>query len=206
MNFYTKKNKCIIDEIKRKSFHCLSLLPTFAYSVFAKNVMICMFVALAAFAFFIDLLRLYFPNFNKMLIVFKIDSLLREHERNKISAFTYTMLGMLICVFFSTKEIFYLAANIMIFSDTAAAIIGKTLGKKQLFKGKTIAGTIAFFLTSLLVVFLVYLSFEQTINFLIAGIITSFFATIVELYSKNMYVNDNLAIMIAVMLSMKLML
>ena len=197
-----QNNKKLITEIKRKCFHLLALFPLFLYTFFNKNEMSFVFGVLLTIALTFDILRLK-TNFHTLLKKFHVDILLREHEKGRLSAFSYTMFAMLICVTLASKAIFFLAVSIMVFADIAAAFIGMVFGKKR-FNGKSIAGSVAFFITAILVSISITMCFQENMSFFMLTFIASFFATLAEFFSKNVAINDNLAILFVVTLIMKL--
>tara|TARA_B100001559_G_C15954288_1_gene373542 strand:- start:254 stop:508 length:255 start_codon:yes stop_codon:yes gene_type:complete len=83
----------------------------------------------------------------------------------------------------------------MSYSDTAAAIIGKMYGKTKIFK-KTLEGSLAFFITSLIIILVMI----PEVN-LGLGLVAILAATIVE--SLPISVDDNLSVplIIALILS-----
>lgn len=93
----------------------------------------------------------------KSLYVDAFGKILREHELNNkkivLTGGTYLVIATFICVLIFPKEIAVKSIFIIIFCDSAAAIIGKTFGTLKIW-GKTIEGSFAFIGIGLLVIFL----------------------------------------------------
>ena len=128
----------------------------------------------------------------------------RAHEKDNYSALTFAFIGMLICLFISSKPVFNLAVSILILSDSMAAIIGTLFGKTKI-NGKSLEGSAAFFGTSCVLSLVITVIYHLDIKFLIASFFTALVATIVELYSKNSRLNDNMTIPIAVSVTMNVL-
>ncbi len=99
------------------------------------------------------------------------------------------LLSCLIVVTLFSKIIAMASLSVTLISYSAAAIIGKKFGKHKLLD-KSIEGSLAFFISAILVISYFY-NFSQ--NFL-AIIIIAFLVTIAELFAKKIKVDDNLTI------------
>jgi len=119
--------------------------------------------------------------------------MLRTHELEKkpyLNGATFITLGALILVLFFPKIIVVASFSMVSISDTFAAVIGKAFGKHRLGE-KSIEGTLAFFLSSLLIVALV-----PELNMLI-GIVMAISATLTEAFIVRIgsfKIDDNLSI------------
>lgn len=78
----------------------------------------------------------------------------------------------------------------MLVSDTMAALVGKAFGTRMLYKHKSLEGTVAFFMSALLINML----FEPLFQFTYAGVIACMAATLAELYEDKIDLDDNLSI------------
>lgn len=91
------------------------------------------------------------------LYVDAFGKILRDHERNnKKSLFTggtYLVIATFICILLFPKEVAIKSIFIIIFCDSAAAIIGKLFGSAKVW-GKTIEGSLAFVAVGMVVIFL----------------------------------------------------
>lgn len=190
----------LLSELYRKSIHLISLwIPILYYYTDKKTSFLVYFILLIILLLF-EYIRLG-NNSNKIksildiIIKFlRIDKIFREHELHHISGATYMLISAAICVLLVEKEIFILAFSILIISDSLAALIGKLIGKHKILLNKTLEGTMAFFISSLIIMVYVGQLFELKGFFIINGIIICFLATTVELLSCVIDVDDNISI------------
>ena len=87
---------------------------------------------------------------------------------------------------------------IMSISDSLSAIVGKRFGAITIYKKKTLEGSLAFLLSSLIIIFIV-----PELN-LFHAIVAALVATIIELYSVDV-IDDNLSIPISFCVVMTLL-
>jgi len=114
--------------------------------------------------------------------------MIRPHEKKNITGATYILGSSVITILLFDKPIAITAIAFIVLGDTAAAIIGRLWGKVK-FKGKSLEGSISFFLACSVVALIV-----PGIPFWVK-IAGAFTATIVEaLISK---IDDNLTVPIA---------
>ena len=133
-----------------------------------------------------------------------LSTILRDHEQKNFSALTLALIALSICAMFSPEPVFNLAVLILIFADTVAAFVGKFYGKHKI-SNKSIEGSAAFFLTSVGSSAVITFVYNQDTRFFLSAIIASFITTLVELFSKNAYINDNFSIPISCCIIMYLL-
>ena len=191
-------NLPIFAEIGRKVVHLLGVIIPIIYHFTDKKTMTTIIAILLITSFCMDKLRVKFNvtnhPFSKKIGLFKI---FRIHEQNSFSALTFAFIGMIICVVISSKPVFNLAVSILILSDTIAAIVGILFGIHKI-NGKSVEGSISFFLTSCILSLVITAIYGESFGFLLAAIFSSLIATFAELFSKNNYLNDNMSIPISV--------
>jgi dolichol kinase len=110
---------------------------------------------------------------------------LREEEKRNLMGSTYFLFSSILTILFFPKSIAIVSLLILILSDTAGALVGKWIGKVSIF-GKTLEGSMAFFLSSLLIVW----SYPQLDRF--SGSLAALGATLIEILPTK--VDDNLTI------------
>lgn len=124
--------------------------------------------------------------------------LLRSHEKSSkfiLTGATYVLLAALLSNLIFPQNVAIIALSIMLISDTFAAIIGKIYGKIKLADGKSLIGSTTFFVVSILVIYIVSLLIGDNLAYNIRGIIfTALIATITELYSPVVKLDDNITI------------
>jgi dolichol kinase len=98
---------------------------------------------------------------------------------------TYFLFAILLTIMLFPKPIAIASILILILSDTAAALIGKWIGRVKIF-GKTLEGSLAFFITALLIVWL----YPQMNRFW--GSVAALGATVMEVLPIKL--DDNLSI------------
>ena len=102
----------------------------------------------------------------------------------------YFILSVLLSLVIFPKLVAMAGILIMIFADTVAALVGKSIGRHKIPKiNKSIEGTVAFAIIAALILALMPLSLSMPAIFGIA-VITS----LIELVSNHVHINDNLSI------------
>ncbi len=148
----------------------------------------------------LEIARFKHPGFNKW--AFKhLNPLFKPKEKSHLVGTTYFLLGALITVIFAPKHIAILSLTFLAISDVAAAFVGERYGRIKLFD-KTLEGSIAFFITSLICgILLMQLPKIQTAGFnlqlVILGALT---ATLVEFLPLK--IDDNFTVPIITSLVM----
>jgi dolichol kinase len=129
--------------------------------------------------------------------------LLRKHEldekKKNLNGATYVLISALICVFVFPKVLVITAFSILIISDTMAALIGRKFGKHK-FLSKSLEGTLAFFISAIIVVLIAPKIEGLFLEYLI-GILAAAIAAIVENISYG-WIDDNLSIPVSIGLAM----
>lgn len=122
----------------------------------------------------IDLLRI---DFHVKLPLYAETT--KQKEKNTLHAVTFAVISVLLCLEFYSFQIAMAAIFMAQFSDVAGALVGTYLGKKPIFRNKTLAGSSAVLVTSFAVS---YYFIHQPV---IAGAM-SVTATLVELAADRM--------------------
>ncbi|ASJ16705.1 phosphatidate cytidylyltransferase [Thermococcus chitonophagus] len=150
-------------EIKRKALHMTGLSVPLIYYLFGREValgfvalFLVIFLALEPFRVIEDLRerikrKLGLPNGVVEIIEREIDSIAREHEKRGIGAHIYFTVAALIIVYFFPREVAIGSIAVATLGDAMAAIIGKPFGRHRFKNGKSIEGSLAYFLTGLLI-------------------------------------------------------
>lgn len=190
------------DELVRKLIHLFSLsIPIIYYFISRKEGIIILsvmtFISLLA-----EALRYYAPSFN-VFFTSAFGFLLRKHEvdskRKNLTGATYVFISALICIIIFPKLIFITAFSILIISDIMAALIGRRYGRHK-FLAKSLEGTLAFFLSAIVVVFLTPKFSGLPEEYFIAV-----FAAAVGAIAENIsfgFADDNLSVPLSVGLTM----
>ena len=185
-------------EVYRKTIHLSSLwIPTLIYFTPGWIALLVFFILLCGDIFieYGSFRRWKWARISFALIFGKG---LRNAERNHLrfvpSGGIYVLTSALLCTLFFSKPVAVISLTVMLVSDTMAALVGKAIGRRKIYKQKTLEGTNAFFLSALAVSML----FEPIYHFTYVSVIACAVATIVELYEDTLELDDNLAIPLSI--------
>lgn len=194
----TSLEKSYKQEIYRKLVHLSSfwipLMIYFTSPIFASSVF--------GLLFFGDII-LEYGNYKKWswareTFGYMFFRVLRNSERKRskfsITGGAYVLLSAFLCTLLFSTSVAMVAISVMLVADTAAALVGKACGRRKIKKNKSLEGSTAFFVSSLIV----FMGYEFIIPVTIASIIACFAATFVELFEKELKIDDNLSIAITV--------
>lgn len=193
------------DEVVRKLIHLCSLsIPIVYYFVSQKTGVIVLSILTLA-ALLLDLAR-YYSNHAGRIFYSVFGFLLREHEvdtsKKNLNGATYVLLSALICVIVFPKVIFITAFSVLIISDSIAALVGRKFGTHK-FLSKSLEGTLAFFVSGMIVV-LFTPKVEYVLGEYIIGIIGVAIGAIAENISFG-FADDNMAIPLSIGITMWLL-
>jgi len=175
-------------EIYRKGIHLTSLSMPVGFFLLSKSVVvICLSIGLFLSLAF-DGLRIFGNHSTKQFLTNYFGFLMRPREQKSLSGASTIILAGLLSYLAFDLHIAAAAMVIVVVGDTSAAIIGRKWGKTAIFD-KSIEGSLAFVIFSLLAVWLV-----PDVSFLIrlVGAITG---AIIELLPIP--IDDNIRIPIA---------
>ena len=187
------KSKSFKTELYRKSIHLSSLWMPFIILLANKNWNILLFFTLFVGNFIIEYMT--FKKLPYVSIIFRklFIKTLRYKEIDRISfvpsGSVFVLAAALIVSVCFTPKAGAAALTVMLIADAVAALVGKSIGTFHFNNGKTFEGTLAFFISSVLVI----LSFYPHITPLTV-LITAVFATATEFFEKNIGIDDNLMI------------
>ena len=170
-----------LDEVKRKSFHLLTLVYIFAYWALPRDKILWGMGALIFCVVVFEGFRMRFPAFNRK-IQKMFGAAYRESEINSISGLPWTLSGSFFTMLlFNDKAIVVSSLLYLALGDASAALVGKRIGKRKIFWEKTLEGSLACFL----VCFMIGLCFFK-LPIALAG---AFAAAVIELFPWAL--NDN---------------
>lgn len=180
-------------EIARKAIHLSSISISLIYWQIDRSLALLLLIPLFAGFFLVDLLK----NVSEPVSAWyhrSFGAMLRQHELEKerlhLNGATCITLSALLLVLFFPKVIAVAAFSMVALSDTAAALAGKAFGKHR-FGHKSLEGSAAFLVSSLLIVWLV-----PNLN-MHAGITMAVTATVAEAFViriAGIKLDDNLTI------------
>jgi dolichol kinase len=184
-------------EIIRKGIHLCSLSIPIIYYFISRDTALTILLPLTAAFLIIDILRYYHPPTAK--IFYRLFGwMLRSHEQNenakRLNGATNVFISATICVILFPKLITITAFTILIISDSSAALIGRRWGKHRFFK-KSVEGSLAFFLTAVIVT-LITPKLTHTAGEYCIAVGAAAFGTVVEALSIT--IDDNLSIPLSI--------
>ncbi len=192
--FAPKINKSYKKEIYRKAIHLSSLwIPAVIYFVNQglSIIIFSIFFACDAILEYGNYKRWSWARRTFGSLFFKT---LRNKETKKVyfqvSGSLYVLLAAIACSLLFSKPVAAIAMTVMLISDTFAALVGKACGTRKIYKHKSMEGTIAFFLSALLINML----FEPLYHFTYASVLACLAATVAEIYEDKIEIDDNLSI------------
>lgn len=192
-------------EIRRKAIHLSSLWMAAALWFAPQPVITVFFGIMAAVVLAVDLLRRHNPPVTRLFRHF-FGSLLREHEKMKPTGAFYVSLAAFLAALLFSKPVAVTALGIMLVSDSMAALVGKRWGKTPLIAGKSLEGSLAFFISALAIAATMAGMTDQGSVFFVAGCFGALAATLAELYSARLKIDDNLITVLAAGAAMEIVL
>lgn len=177
-------------EISRKVLHVLAAaLPVF-YMFVQRPFMLRLLVGCVTFAILVEAARYLSPPFRKFFRQY-VGFMVRASEWHRVTGATYVLVGALLAVALFPKTDAITALLIQAISDSAASLIGLHFGRRR-FLGKSFAGSGAFFVTALAIVWL------RTPGIGAWGLLVALFGTLAEavpsLRVGRLEMNDNLTV------------
>ncbi len=172
-------------EVLRKIVHLATLVVPIGYASTSEETVILFLVPFFLALLSVDLLRLLHPGMASLFQKYFFERVLREEEKPTFMGATYFIFSTILTILLFPKPIAIASIFILILADTAAALIGKGIGKIRIF-GKTLEGSMAFLITALLIVW-IYPNLNR-----LSGSLAALGAAVVEILPIR--VNDNLTI------------
>jgi dolichol kinase len=176
----------------RKMYHVLasSLFPlAYLYPPFHWSASECrkwlLIVSGACFlvSFILDFLRLRDHEFNSWFMGI-FSEFIRRTETNKFNGSTFLCLAFFIVVFCFSRNVAITAMFFLSLGDAAAELGGKNFGRLKIY-GKSLEGTIAFFLVAFLIAYVLFENWQIAVIGALTG-------ALVELFSFDL--DDNLTV------------
>ena len=139
------------DEIKRKTFHILTLIYVAAYWFLPKNIVLIGLLIAIIIVLLGEFIRARNEKFN-VFILKMLGGVHRESEEHKISGLPWTLAGAFLTILLFENKTFVLASFLYLaFGDALAALFGKAYGKHKIYAGKSLEGSLACFIVCLII-------------------------------------------------------
>jgi dolichol kinase len=185
------------DEIRRKLVHLFSLNIALIYIHLDKLTAFWIMLGLTIATVSFDILSKKSKFFGNLFFKY-VSAMLRKHEikKNKfrLNGASWLAISASLTILLFPKLFAVVALSIMIISDISSALIGRKFGKIPFFKKKTLEGSVAFFVSASLVIFIFTFVFHLSNYFLFFGLISALVTTFSEAISKVVKLDDNLLV------------
>ncbi len=189
-------------EVLRKSIHLCSLSIPIVYYFITRELALSMLIPLAVFSIILDVTRHYHPSISKYFYMI-FGFMLRKHEtdskKKSLNGATYVLISAVLVVLLFPKIFAITGFAVLIIGDIFAALIGRKFGRHK-FLSKSLEGSMAFFVTSVIVIF-----FTPKITGSIGEYLIALFAVFVGMIAENIsqgWADDNLTIPVSIALTM----
>ncbi|WNY26364.1 diacylglycerol/polyprenol kinase family protein [Methanolapillus ohkumae] len=180
-------------EIKRKLLH----MTSFVFVIFiywATQEMACFVLGLLFLGLVVaEWLCKMFPALNNIKIKY-FSTVLRENEKTGNVSSVWFLLGCFLSVLLFSKDVAIIGITILIFGDAFAALVGKRFGKHKFKNGKSWEGFFGFVGISLLFLTAYVFILDLTRIFTVFAALSIVVAALVEIYTKQIKIDDNLTI------------
>lgn len=195
----TKKKKEVdisyASEIRRKLIHLFSLSIPLIYIHIDKSLALILISIVTVIIVFLDVGSKKIPFVTNFMNTFFGD-ILRKHEKKKkkfrLNGASWLTISAFLTILIFPKIVAVVAFTILIISDISSALIGKKFGKIKIFKKKTLEGSIAFFVSASIIVFIYQQVYNAGSSFLLIGIFAALVSAFFEAISKKIKIDDNL--------------
>jgi glycerol-3-phosphate acyltransferase PlsY len=140
----------LLPEIQRKAIHLsFILIPlVYLYDLLPKRFIVQGLLVATLVSIVIELARLHDARVRAYFRMF-FGNLIRKHEHRQLLGSTYLLIASVLTIELFAKPYAVAALGALILGDTAAALVGRTLGRARLF-GKSLEGSLACFVVSFL--------------------------------------------------------
>ena len=189
-----RNDKAFKKELVRKAVHLSSLWIPAAIYFIPKLVLVPILLIIL-----IGNVILEYGNFKKYrwarksfgaLFVKTLRNKEISREHFQFTGAIYVLTSALLCLCFFGKEVAAIALTVMMISDCAAALVGRSIGRIKIYKNKTLEGTVAFLLSAVVI----NLLFWPIYPFGWKNVVACVVATLAELYEEMIEIDDNLAV------------
>jgi dolichol kinase len=183
-------------EIRRKIMHIWPIIIPIVYRYIPKETALLIMLPICAFYVFCDIFRHFHKGFKEFFDRIITSRFLREHEKHGLIGSSYFIFGALLAIILFPKPVTIASLYILIISDAVAAIVGTSWGRTRIF-GKTVEGSIAFFVSGIIIVLLAMQDkplwgHSAMQDYFWWGVLAVFGATLVELLPTGL--DDNFTI------------
>tara|TARA_Y100001968_G_scaffold87766_1_gene78787 strand:+ start:284 stop:904 length:621 start_codon:yes stop_codon:yes gene_type:complete len=181
------------NEFLRKLIHLFDSIIPLSLFIIDRSTLLLILTPITIIFIFLDFTRHHISFISRIYLLF-FDRVTRniEKKKNHVTGATYYLLGCLITVyFFDNISIIMASLLIMSISDSCAALIGLKYGKTKIYNNKTLEGSFAFLISTIIILSLFVPDLSLFELSFIAISVT--FVELISFYKMN----DNLTIPIS---------
>ena len=142
----------------------------------------------------LDFLRFSVPKFNLGLVK-RLEWFAQEHEANRLTSATWFWLAMSVVALAGDRSAYLATLVTLSVGDPAGSIVGRKVRSPTLVHGRTVGGTLAFFLAASLMVGVLFLRLPvdvSTVRLSLVVMGASALGALIELYTAKL--DDNLTV------------
>lgn len=184
-NKIAHQNKVPWLELRRKIMHTYPIAIPIVYHYVSRETALMILIPLGVCYVFFDILRHFHQGFKKVFDRVITSNFLREHEKYGLIGSSYFVFGAVLSIILFPKPVAIASLYILIICDAVAGIVGSSWGRVRIF-GKTLEGSIAFFISGM-----IFVAFTMWDN-LLWGTLAVVGGALVELIPTGL--DDNLTI------------
>jgi len=163
------------DEIKRKTFHILTLIYVAAYWFLPTNIVLTGLLIAVIIVLLGEFIRAKNEKFN-VFILKVLGGVHRKSEEHKISGLPWTLAGAFFAILlFDDKLLVTTSFLYLAFGDALAALFGKAYGKHKIYAGKSLEGSMACFIACLIIGLIILPNWQIAV---LGALIATFIETI----------------------------
>lgn len=207
----------ILQELKRKLFHLLSLFFPAIFVFLEKSYALVLFSLFFILVLVVEFLRFKILRNQDRACLSKTNLIIErvigffatimrpeEISGKKLLGITYLVVASIICFTFFDTKIAIIAFVILAIADANAAIIGKSFTSGKFF-AKSRLGSLAFFISAVLISIAGHYAIDGSVSLLIIFIIATIFITFIEACNIGLDIDDNLTIPLGFCISVSLL-
>ncbi len=180
-------------ELARKTFHIFLLTLPLGYYLLGRWNALKIIAPITAIIFLLDYYRgknkTIEAIFNKMFGII----LRQKEQKDQLLGITWTFLSACAIFLLCEKEIAIISFLILAICDFLAAIVGKTIKSKPFFE-KSFAGSCAFYISGVIILFASVAFFNLGFWFFFFALFALFATTIIEARPSYFSIDDNFTI------------
>ncbi len=180
----------------RNAFHIASGLGTLSMVQFVLNPtgLILVGCGFALFCWLMEALRVRYDGVTRFFMIF-MGKIAHPHEHHRVNSSTWYATAMGVLALSTTPIAISVGVIVLALADPAAAMVGRRFGRVSLRSGRTLEGSLAFFVVGALAAAAVLVVFYPTLGLmtvLLSSLTASLFGALTELYSGRL--DDNFTI------------